>query len=514
MSEFDPLQTDRLPPPGRVAPVALALLVLLLVPACKSGVETADAYEAAYDRQLGRGRYPDALRSIGKSVQNDENEPRRWLKLAHLHDLLNHPADAANAYQRALDLQPYNVEALENLAILNVRAGQYATAKRYIDPLLLLQPSDLAGLLASGALALHEKRFADAEKFAARIIANAPASEEGHILHARIFELTGRDAAAAKLLEERQALDPDSRDVATELLTVYRRMANRAGVRRIAIRLMALFPDDPRYALESVRAYHAMNRDGDAHRILAELTTRYAGNTSVMIAIAGLRLDIEPRATALDEIVATARQAPKQVRAALADFLTNLSEPARAVDLLAPIAAAPVDVGSIDLQAAYARALFALGRSAEVQRKVDAILAFDGINPTGLLLRARLAYARGDFQKAATDAGVVASDDDSNEEAALLVAQIYAAQGNRILASKAFADAHDGFPDSPTVVRAQTQWLLSQGRAKDATDIAASFAHARRGQSAAWLVYRDICAAAGNAKCLAEARAALAALSS
>jgi hypothetical protein len=323
--------------------------------------------------------------------------------------------------------------------------------------------------------------------------------------------MTGRPGAAARLLEERQAGDPDSRDLATELMSLYRRTGNRDGVRRTAIRMMAFFPDDPRYALESVRAYHAMGRDDDARRILDDLTTRFASSISVMIAVAGLRLDIEPRATALDAIVATAGRSPRRVRAALADFLTDLREPARAAALLAPIAPAAVTVATIDLQAAYARALFALGRTGEVQRRIDAILAFDAVNPTALLLRAHLAYARGDYLKAATDAGVVASDDDTNEEAALLVAKIYAAQGNLVLASKAYADAHDGFPDSATVVRTQTQWLLSQKRGREATAIAASFAHTHRGQVAAWQLYRDICAAADNAACLAEARGTLAA---
>ena len=506
MSAFDrPLLSPR----RRMASIALALL--LLVPGCKSGVETADAQEAEYDRLIARKDYPNAMRAIRRAVDSDENEPRRWLKLAHLHDLLDRPADAANAYQRAIDLQPYNVEALENLAILNVRANQYDIAKRYIDPLMLLQPNDLAGLLASGAVALHEKRYVDADRFAGQIIANGPVTEDGYVLRARIYELTGRAVAATKMLEERQMRDPDARDVATELLGLYRRMGDRDGVRRTAIRLMGLFPDDPRYALESVRAYHAYNRDPEARAVLTELTARYARNTPVMLAVAGLRLDIEPRATALAQIVDSAGQAPARVRAALADFLTDLGEPARAAALLAPIAAAPVRVDTVDLQAAYARALFALGRTGEVQRKIDAILLFDAANPTALLLRARLAYARGDYLKAETDAGVVASDDDSNEDAALLVAQIYAAQGNRVLASKAYADAHDAFPDSTNIVRAQTQWLVAQRRAGEATAIAASFAHTHRGQIAAWQAYRDICAAAHDATCLAEARRTLAA---
>jgi tetratricopeptide (TPR) repeat protein len=487
---------------------SVVAMLLLVLTGCTSSVDQANKYEAEYDRLMSRGARRAALEAITRSVKNDENEPRRWLKLAKVQDMLNRTTGAAVSYQHALDLQPTNIEALENLAVLSVRGGQFDMAKRYIEPLLLLDPNDLAGLLAASAVAMAEKRFADADKIATTIIAGAPTLEEGYILRARVRELTGHPLEAIKLLEERQAIDPDNRDLPRELLNMYRRRGDIDSIRRTTLKLYAKFPDNPTYAMESVRAYKAMGRTDDARNAIARLSQKYAANVSMMLAIAGLWRDMEP-ASAVDRIAAMAATSPPRVRASLADLLTSMGAPARAVALMAPSVAQPVSVTNIDAQASYARALYAMGRTAETERKVDAILAFDETNPVALLLRARLELARGDFMKAATDAGVVASDDDANEEAALLVASIYAAQGNPLLAAKAYGDARSKFPDSPRVVDNQTKWLLSQKRVDDAINIAAAYAHVHQGQFDAWRIYRDICTAAQNATCLAEARRAI-----
>lgn len=488
----------------------VALVAPLALTACHSKIEKSDAYEALYDREMSVKAYPAALVSISRAVKLDDNEPRRWLKLAKVQDLVNNSSAAAISYQRALDLEPTNIEALENLAVLSVRAGQFGLAKEYIDPLLLLQPNDLAGLLASGAVAMNEKRFADAEKIANMITTQAPAMAEGYILRARIIELSGRPRDAIALLEERQNLDAANNDLPRELMSMYRRQGDRAGIRRMAITLHAKFPDDTKYALEAVRAYHGAGRDSEARALIAELSQKHAGNMSVMIAVAGLWRDIEAKPAAVDQIATLAAGTPPHIRATLADMLTSMGEPARAAALLAFIAAQPVTVGNVDIQASYARALYALGRTADLQNKVDALLAFDPVNPGALLLRARIELARGDFMKAATDAGVVTSDDDTNEEAALLLAQIYVGQGNDVLAAKAFGQARGNFPDSPGILDAQTKWLLSRKRAEEATDMAAAYAHAHARQYEGWRIYRDVCIATRNAACAAEARQTIA----
>ena len=490
--------------------IAFTMAVFLMLSACRSNVQRADAYEATYDQQFSQGNYAAALQSIQQAVGEDENQARRWLKLARVQIQLGRPSAAASSYQHALDLQPDSIEAMENLSVLAVRGGRFDLAKRLADPLLLLQPNNLGGLLARSAIAIHDHRFADADKDADTIIAGDPSREDGYLIKARILDLTDRTRDAVALLEQRAATDSNSADILLQLMTLYQKLGDRSGIQATAIRLMPLFPDDPRFAMESLRAYHARGQEDNVQIVIDRLRQRYAGNPAVMGAIAQFWRSTAPPAVAREEIAKLADTAPPRVKFTLADMLVEMGDAPKAIALLAPLAPSKVTTANIDGQTHYARALLAGGKTAEAQAKVDSVLAFDSGNPDGLLLRARLAFARKDYASAVTDAQVVANDDVDNEDAALLVGQIYAAQGNSLLADKAYAEARSKFPASTRALQEQAKWLIAQNKQDVAVRNATSFAHAYANVAEAWQAMRDICSAAGNAACAAEARDGLA----
>src|SRR5699024_5674205 len=145
---------------------------------------------------------------------------------------------------------------LENLSILSVRGGQYEMARRYIEPLLALSPNDPAGLLASGAIAIAEKRYKDAVALSDRIIAALPDQPDGYVLEARALNYLRQGRAAIALLDARVGSAQDDRDLLFQLMTFYQKARDRKGIRATAIRLMPLYPNDPRYAFEAARAYY------------------------------------------------------------------------------------------------------------------------------------------------------------------------------------------------------------------------------------------------------------------
>jgi tetratricopeptide (TPR) repeat protein len=142
--------------------LAPALALALGLASCHSSMEKADAWEGQYDRMMANQAYGAALMAIKKSISYDDTTARRYIKLAQLQMQAGMTAGAAASFQAALDLEPDNIEALENLSILAVRGGQFDAAQRYIDPLLALNPDDPAGLLASGMIALNQHRFKEA----------------------------------------------------------------------------------------------------------------------------------------------------------------------------------------------------------------------------------------------------------------------------------------------------------------------------------------------------------------
>jgi tetratricopeptide (TPR) repeat protein len=266
------------------------------------------------------------------------------------------------------------------------------------------------------------------------------------------------------------------------------------GIRATAIRMMPLFPEDPRYALESARAYAAERNQDKVHEIIDDLLRRFAHNTDVLLAIGNFWRDTQPLHEAQAEIAKLAAASPPRVRTALADQLIDMGDPDDALALLGSLAPAKVTGANIDSQTHYARALFVSGQTAKAKAKVDSVLAFDGANPEALLLRARLKLQARDYRGAFTDAQLVTNDDDRNEEAALLVAEIYTAQGNPVLAGGAYGTARQQFPDSTVALQAEINWLLSQKRTEEAAQRAAAFYHSHMRNGMAAKIYRDTCA--------------------
>jgi len=472
---------------------ASALLLSLGLGACQSSQEKADAWEGQYDRMMANQAYPAALMAIKKSISYDDTTARRYIKMAELQMQVGQPAGAAASFQAALDLEPDNIEALRNLAMLSAGGRQFDAAQHYIDPLLSLNPDDPAGLLASGAIALGQRRFADASVLSDRIIAALPDRSDGYIVKARALDGLGKTREAIALLDKKATLAEDPKDYLYQMMTFYRRLGDLQGIRATAIRLMPLYPDDPRYAIEAARGYAAMGKQDKVRAIVDDLLKRFHNNTDVLIAIADFWRDTQPLAVARAEVLKIATAGPPRVRSALADQLIDMDDARDAAQLLATLAPPGVTSHNIDAQTHYARALLATGQNAQAQAKIDAVLDFDKANPEALLLRARLKLLAKDYRGAFTDAQLVANDDDNNEQAALLVAQIYAAQGNQVLAGGAFGTARQKFPDSADILKAEIDWLLSQKRVEEAAQRAVSFYRNHQRSGPAAQIFHKVC---------------------
>ncbi len=504
--------------PSRLAsPVPYGLRTLLitflagLLAACGPNIGKADSYEQLADNLVTAQAYPAAAQAMQKSIKNDSNEPRRWLKLGRIQRQMSQNALAAQSYQHALDLDPANIEGLENMAILEVRGGQYKEARTYVDPLLSLAPEDVAGLLAMGAIKMYQGDYREANRYADQLIRVDPAGIGGYSLKAHVLEAQGRPGAAATVLAQQVALNPTNPDLALQVMDLYRKSGNRQGIRDTAMILSKLVPDDPRYKLEAARAFHAKGQDGEANAVIAQLQQQYRGNPDVIEAIAQYWFTALPRDAAFAKVADMIRKLAGRSQAALGDLLIDEGRAADAVRLLEPDTKGDVDQSNVEVRAAYARALFAVGRAAQARQAAEDALAFDGVNDEALVVHAGTSFAKRDYDGALTDAQLAVSSNPRNEDAALLIPQIYTAKKNPLMAEMAYGNAQNDNPNSIAIFQARTAWLVRQKRAADAIAIAGTFTHAHPGNADAWRIYHQLCVDAGD-KCAVKTAAQLKAL--
>ncbi|WP_303546648.1 tetratricopeptide repeat protein [Sphingomonas natans] len=483
----------------------LALLLAGLVAGCGRNTTKAIALEAQADNLIAAGDAVRAADTLDKALSYDGNDPGRWVKLGRVRRDLGQPSPAAAAFQQAFDLDPANIEAMQNLAVLYIAGRRFQEAKRVVDPLLSLSPNDIAGVLATGAIAYYEEDYPTALKIADEMIQLTPDSKEGYILKAHVLEKTGHPIQAARLLEQRMQTMPDDTDMGEQLLQLYRSFGNVEGVRSISIRLAKLKPVDPRYQLESLRAFQAKGAVADRERVTAYLVKRYANNPSVLGAVADFWLGALPLDEATQRIAQAAAAGNGLTKAALVGRLIRSGALDEAATLLGPVATQPVTDANVDLHAMYSNLLMAQGKVAAARDQARMTLAFDSGNDVALLTRARAHVARKEYDEAITDAQSVIADDPANESAAVLIADIYAAQGNDMLAASAYADAQSAAPRSIGPVRARTAWLIRRGRAAEAAQVAGLFAR-QVNRDDAWRLYETMCQAANDPFCLAQAR--------
>ena len=480
------------------------------VTGCNRGTAKADEFEQLADPLLATNAWPGAAYYLEQAVRYDGNEPRRWVKLGRAQLAMGRPELAALSFQHGVDLDPSNIEGLQNLAVLYVRAQRYDDARQYVTPLLTLSPNDPAGILASGAIAFYEKRYPEAEKFADQLIALLPDSKEGYVLKAHVLEGQGRTQDAARILDQRLNLDPNDVELARQMLALYRKAGDVAGVRRASIILAKLRPDDPRYQMETARAYYARGERDAAAKIIQTLEDRFRTNAEVIGAIADYKRQRLPRDEALAEIVRLTRNATPLTKAVLCDRLIEMGAVPQALAILSPYARQPVTGENSDAQATLAVALMRAGRAQQALDRAEAVLAFDGANGDALLTRAQARLARGDLGNALLDAQLITSEAPTNAPASLLVAQIYDAQHNDVLADKQLAETMQRLPQDYDVLNARVGWLTRKGRALEASQVAGLFVHSGSRDRRAWSLYADACAAAQQPLCQAEARAFLA----
>lgn len=492
--------------PCRLIGIASVLLMAFTLAGCGRNVTRAQQLEVQADAQIAGGDGVRAAETLEEAIEKDSNDPGRWVKLGRVRRDLGQPAQAVAAFQQAFDLDPTNIEAMQNLAVLYVAGRRYDEAKAIVDPLLSLSPDDIAGVLTTGAVAYYEERYGEALKIADRLIQLVPDSKEGYVLRAHVLEKTGHIAEAARVLEERLKLTPDDPEMAEQLLLLYRSISNVEGVRSTAIKLVKLRPNDPRYRLEAVRAFHARGRIAEREEASAYILGRYRDNPSVLGALADFWIAALPRDEATRRTERAAAIAAPEAKAALAGRLIRSGALTAAARLLDPVAGQKVIQANADLHAMFAALLVAQGKMAAARDRASQVLAFDSGNDVALLARARAEQSLKRYDQALTDAQSALAQNPGNEGAALLIADVYAAQGNDSLANSAYADAQSAAPRSINVARARTGWLVRRGREAEAAQVAGLFARQVK-RDDAWALYADMCRAAKDPICLLQAQA-------
>ena len=405
--------------------------------------------------------------------------------------------EAQKRSQEALNLAPEDIEALNVLAIAELRLGNPRSAEAHLDQALRRSPGDLRSSIALAQTKLAQKDVGGAEEVLKQAAAHARTPEPA--VHLGGFYLAlGKSAEAEQQFRRALQIDPKHGPALIALGSIqvhagqaeladqtYRQVSAlpekqyraahalylfESGKREQALaefeKLAKADPTDRNVRTNLVRTYLALNRVGDAERVLAAALKKNGLDTDALVQRSRIYLGSQRYADAQEDLIqvlhfrnnsAEAHYLLAKVHQGLRNAIAHQQELGEALRLDPTYVAARVELAraltlnggaqsalqlldqapqeqklAVPIVLQRNMALMALGHTAEARKGIDQILA-SAKDPEALVQDAALKLGQKDYAGARASAEAVLGQSPEDTRALNILVQSYAAQNQKPL---------------------------------------------------------------------------------
>jgi len=171
-------------------------------------------------------RYEDALMTAYGALSVDPDSRLALAQTCHVLVSLDRVADSLSCYDKLRRLGPLGDRELESLAIIQLRAGEWAHAARTFQQLAELRPDNSKVYLGLGVAQFRRKKYSDAVESFTRALEIDPKSDVARLNLAVTYLANNNRSEALKLYK---ILADSNTQYASELYTIlYRRYLVKA----------------------------------------------------------------------------------------------------------------------------------------------------------------------------------------------------------------------------------------------------------------------------------------------
>ncbi len=163
------------------------------------------------------GRTDEAIGYFQKALEFNPDNPVALENLGNAFRQKKNWSEARNALERALFLRPDDAESNYSLAMVYAQTGDTVRAHDYLQKALALRPAYPEALNNLGILYLRTRRPEDAEKSFRESIRLAPEYDPAYLNLARLYAMEGETARARSVLEDLLKIHPDQVQARQEL---------------------------------------------------------------------------------------------------------------------------------------------------------------------------------------------------------------------------------------------------------------------------------------------------------
>jgi len=508
-----------------------AVAILHLKNAMQAQPKDAEPYYQLGLAYLASNDFNTAAAYFRKATELNPKHTGAQLKLAELMSTSRSKEVVEEAQKRTQDvltLLPDDIEALNALAITELRLGKPESAEAHLEQALRDSPSDLKSSVALAQTRLARKDLAGAEEALRQAAAQAPKSPAPRDYLGGFYLALGRTAEAEQQFRQALTIDPKHGPALISLGAIqvragqtdqaeqtYRQVAAlpekqykpshalflyQSGKRDQAVaefeKLAAADPADRDLRTQLVRAYLAVNRVGDAEKVLTAALKKNGLDVDALLQRSRIYLGSGKYTEAqadLNQILhfrsnsAEAHYLLSKVGQALQDTAAQKQELAQVLQLDPGFLDARIDLARLLLANRGAQSalqlldeapqdqkrraavvvqrnwvLLVLGQNAEARKGIDQVLSVGKV-PEALLQDAALKLEQKDYAGARAAAERALSQKPEDARALRVLVQTYAAQNQLPIGLQKAREHALRQPASASVQQYLGQLLLADG---------------------------------------------------
>jgi len=508
-----------------------AVAILQLKNAAQAQPRDAEPYYQLGLAYLASNDFNTAAAYFRRATELNPKHTGAQLKLAELMSTSRSKEVVEEAQRRTQDvltLLPEDIEALNVMAVTELRLGKPESAEAHLEQALRDSPSDLRSSVALAQTRLARKDVAGAEEALKQAVAQAPKSPAPRVHLGGFYLALGRTAEAEQQFRQALTIDPKHGPALLALGAMqvragqtdqadqtYRQVAAlpekqykpihalflfQSGKRDQAVaefeKLAAADPSDRNLRTDLVRAYLAVNRVGDAEKVLTAALKKNGLDADALLQRSRIYLSsgkYTEAQTDLNQVLhfrsnsaeahyllskvaqgredtAIRKQELGQVlqldpgfldaRIDLAELLLRTGGAQSSLQLLD--AAPQNQKGSVRIVVQRNWALLVLGQRADARKGIDQVLAVAKV-PEALLQDAALKLAEKDYAGARASAEAALSRRPEDARPLSVLVQTYAAQKQLPIGVQKAREHALQQPGSASVQQYLGQLLLANG---------------------------------------------------
>lgn len=480
---------------------ALAAFTLALTSACADRNEKAAENATIAQRALESNNLAAARWAIAEAIAERDDILAYHMLRGRIELASGSSSGAYDAYNDALALDPTNGEALLAVAELGLTTGNLRESLDAAERVLTLAPNQLDALLIRGIHSIVKRNYAEAIDFGNKILTLAPGHEGGTILKARAQFMSRKPDEALATLGGISGDAAASEPASLTRLEIYRAMRRASDMANEFERLRHLRPNDLALRIDEANFRFKIGDRRQAHELVATVLANPEASAAQAANAVALWQEYGTSGLREEALSRIANEGSVAARQSLARFLVRSDRAEKAAALIAGLP--PVARGSVQ-----ARYLLQTGNHAQALRRAQAIIARDATDCDALIAASGGALEQGRPNDALRFAQTASAECLDLPAAWIANARAYQELGRESGVRRVYVQALDANKQSSELTRAHTNWLVAEGRTREAAAVARRLTRHAPALMSGWRLYLALCRK-HDQRCVPEAERGL-----